>query len=43
MQDRNNYFEFKGINIRLSFSTLFTHCLKKASKSDVDIVENKEV
>ena len=38
----NNYFEFKGINIRLSFSTIFSHWFKKVSKSDVDIVEKKE-
>lgn len=38
----NNYFEFKGINIRLSFSTIFTHWFRKVSKSDVDIVEKKE-
>lgn len=38
----NNYFEFKGLHIRLSFTTLFTHWFKKMSKSDVDIVEKKE-
>lgn len=33
----------RGEVIRLSFSTLFTHWFKKVSKSDVDIVEKKEV
>lgn len=38
----NNYFEFKGIPIRLSMTTIFTHWFKKVSKSDVDIIEKKE-
>lgn len=38
----NNYFEFKGIPIRLSMTTIFTHWFKKVSKSEVDIIEKKE-
>ena len=38
----NNYFEFKGIPIRLSMTTIFTHWFKKVSKSDVDIIEKKD-
>lgn len=38
----NNYFEFKGIPIRLSMTTIFTHWFKKVSKSDVNIIEKKE-
>jgi L-lactate permease len=38
----NNYFESKGIDIRISFTCIFTHWFKKVSKSDVDIVEKKE-
>ena len=38
----NNYFEFKGVELRLSFSSIFKHWVKKVSKSDVDIVEKKE-
>jgi L-lactate permease len=35
----NNYFESKGIDIRISFTSIFTHWFKKVSKSDTDIVE----
>ena len=38
----NNYFEFKGVPIRLSMTTIFTHWFKKVSKSEVDIIEKKE-
>lgn len=38
----NNYFEVKGIPIRLSMTTIFTHWFKKVSKSEVDIIEKKE-
>ena len=38
----NNYFEFKGINLRISFSSLFTHWFKRVSKSDVNIVEKEQ-
>lgn len=38
----NNYFEFNGIPIRLSMTTIFTHWFKKVSKSDVNIIEKKE-
>lgn len=38
----NNYFEFKGIPIRLSMTTIFTHWFKKVSKSDVNIIEKKD-
>lgn len=38
----NNYFEFKGIELRLSFSSIFKHWFKKVSKSEVDIVEEKK-
>lgn len=38
----NNYFELKGMNIRISFSALFDHLVKKVSKSDVDIIEKEE-
>jgi len=38
----NNYFEFKGIPIRLSMSSIFTHWFKKVSKSDVEIIEKKD-
>lgn len=35
----NNYFEFKGINIRLSFNALFQYWFEKVSKSDKEIIE----
>ena len=38
----NNYFEFKGIPIRLSMTTIFTHWFRKVSRSEVDIIEKKE-
>ena len=38
----NNYFEFKGIKLRISFSSLFTHWFNKVSKSDIDIVEKEK-
>lgn len=38
----NNYFEFKGIELRLSFSSIFKYWFKKVSKSEVDIVEEKK-
>lgn len=37
----NNYFEMKDMNIRISFSAIFDHWVKKVSKSDVDIIEEK--
>lgn len=37
----NNYFEFKGIKMRLSFNALFSEWFKKVSKTDVDIIEKK--
>lgn len=38
----NNYFEFKGIKMRLSLATLFNTWFKRVSKSDVEIVEKDE-
>ena len=38
----NNYFEFKGINLRISFSSIFTHWFEKISKSDKNIIEKKD-
>lgn len=38
----NNYFEFKGLEIRLSFANLFKWWFKKVSKSDTDIVEQEK-
>jgi hypothetical protein len=38
----NNYFEARGLDIRISFTSIFRHWFKKVSKSDVDIVEKKE-
>jgi hypothetical protein len=38
----NNYFEFKGINIRLSFNALFQYWFEKVSKSDKNIIEKKD-
>lgn len=38
----NNYFEFKGIKMRLSFNALFSEWFKKVSKTDVDIVEKEK-
>lgn len=38
----NNYFEFKGVDVRLSFTGIFKHWFKKVSKSDADIIEKKE-
>lgn len=38
----NNYFEFKGINIRLSFSAIFSHWFEKVSKSNKDIIERND-
>lgn len=35
----NNYFEFKGINLRLSFNALFQYWFEKVSKSDKEIIE----
>lgn len=35
----NNYFESRGLEIRISFTSIFKHWFKKVSKSDVDIVE----
>lgn len=38
----NNYFEFKGINIRLSFNALFQYWFEKVSKSDKNIIEKTD-
>lgn len=38
----NNYFEFKGINLRLSFNALFQYWFEKVSKSDKTIIEKKD-
>lgn len=38
----NNYFEFKGINLRLSFSAIFSYWFEKISKSDKNIIEKKD-
>ena len=38
----NNYFEFKGINLRLSFSAIFSHWFEKVSKSNKDIIEKND-
>lgn len=38
----NNYFEFKGINLRLSFNALFQYWFEKVSKSDKNIIEKKD-
>lgn len=35
----NNYFEFKGIKMRISFNAIFNEWFKKVSKSDAEIVE----
>lgn len=35
----NNYFEFKGIKMRISFNAIFNEWFKKVSKSEADIVE----
>lgn len=37
----NNYFEARGLNIRISFTSIFKHWFKKISKSETDIVEEK--
>lgn len=37
----NNYFEFKGIKMRISFNAIFNEWFKKVSKSEADIVEPK--
>jgi hypothetical protein len=37
----NNYFEFKGIKMRLSLATLFNTWFKRVSKSDAEIVEKE--
>ena len=37
----NNYFEFKGIKMRISFNAIFNEWFKKVSKSEADIVETK--
>lgn len=36
----NNYFEFKGLEIRLSFTNLFRWWFKRVSKSETDIVKD---
>lgn len=38
----NNYFEFKGINLRLSFNALFQYWFEKVSKSDKNIIEKTD-
>ncbi len=38
----NNYFEFKGIKMRLSLATIFNTWFKRVSKSDAEIVEKDE-
>lgn len=35
----NNYFEFKGIKLRLSIGALFSYWFSKISKSDKEIIE----
>lgn len=35
----NNYFESRGLEIRISFTSIFRHWFKKVSKCDTDIVE----
>lgn len=35
----NNYFEVKGIKLRLSFNAIFREWFKKVSDTDVDITE----
>ena len=38
----NNFFESKGINLRLSFSAIFSHWFEKVSKSNKDIIEKND-
>ena len=38
----NNYFEFKGLKLRLSFNAIFKECLKKVSDTEADITENEQ-
>lgn len=38
----NNYLELKGVPIRLSMTSVFTHWFKKVSKSDVEIIEKEK-
>lgn len=38
----NNFFESRGMKIRLSFSALFSNWFKKVTKSDADIIEKKD-
>lgn len=35
----NNYFEFKGLAIRLSFSSIFSYWFRKIGKTDIEITE----
>lgn len=37
----NNYFEFKGLDIRISFTKIFTTWFHKLSKENVEIIEKK--
>lgn len=38
----NNYFEFKGLDIRISFTKIFTMWFRKVSKDDVGITEKEQ-
>lgn len=38
----NNYFEVKGIKLRLSFNAIFREWFKKVSDTDVDITEKQK-
>lgn len=38
----NNYFEFKGLDIRISFTKIFTMWFRKVSKDDVVITEKEQ-
>ena len=37
----NNYFEYKGMKIRLSFAAIFQHWFKKVSKSEDNIIKEE--
>ena len=38
----NNYFEFKGLKLRLSFNAIFKEWFKKVSDTEADITENEQ-
>ena len=38
----NNYFEYKGLSIRLSFKSIFNYWFSKVGKTDVNIIENEK-